>query len=262
LGSGLDGALRRRSEDLAGILNGADYAVWHPSRDTLIAKPYSADDVDAGKTINKRSLARAAGFPEDRWDRPLIGVVSRLASQKGFDLVAKILPELDSLDVNVVVLGTGEKRLETMFREWATEHSDRFCAYLMFDNGLAHQIEAGSDIFLMPSRYEPCGLNQMYSLAYGTVPLVRATGGLADSVSDADEFPDTGTGFVFRDYTADALLGTIRRAIAAHADVERWSRIRERGMACDFSWDRSAVHYEELYESALRVDAATAFHHH
>lgn len=262
LGSGLDGALRRRREDLSGILNGIDYSTWHPSNDSLIDTMYTADLADEGKAANKRALLKRSGIAPERWERPLIGIISRLADQKGFDLIAEALPEFIRLDFNLIVLGTGEKRFHTIFEEWNEKHPECCRAFLTFDNELAHQIEAGADLFLMPSRYEPCGLNQLYSLAYGTVPIVRYTGGLADTVSDADLNPGTGTGFVFEEYSSEAMLNAITRALRAYKNPERWAAIRARGMAADFSWDRSAKQYEDLYERALRVDAATAFHHH
>ncbi|GAB4322884.1 MAG: glycogen synthase GlgA [Candidatus Zixiibacteriota bacterium] len=262
LGSGLDGALRKRTEDLSGILNGIDYSVWHPSTDALIDTMYTADVVDEGKRANKRALLKRAGIAPERWERPLIGIISRLADQKGFDLIAESLEDFIALDFNLILLGTGEQRFHKVFSEWNANHPECCRAYLTFDDPLAHQIEAGSDMFLMPSRYEPCGLNQLYSLAYGTVPIVRHTGGLADTVIDADLNPNTGTGFVFEEYSAEAMVNAIARALRAYRNPQRWVAIRARGMASDFSWARSAAQYEDLYERSLRVDAATAFYHH
>jgi starch synthase len=262
LGSGLDGALRLRAGDLSGILNGIDTQAWNPSTDGLIEARYTVDAVSEGKDANKRALLRRAGIAPERWGRPLIGMISRLADQKGFDLIAESLNDFNMLDVNCVLLGTGEQRFHRLFSEWNAAHPECCRAFLTCDNALAHQNEAGADMFLMPSRYEPCGLNQMYSLAYGTVPIVRSTGGLADTVIDAGRNPATGNGFVFEEYDAEAMIEAISRALMAYQNSDRWSVIRARGMAADFSWDRSAARYEDLYEQALQVDAAASFHHH
>ena len=262
IGSGLDGVLRGRGRDLTGILNGIDTQVWNPATDRLIEKTFGPADLELGKSINKKALLKRAGLPAVRWDRPLIGIISRLADQKGFDLIQKAASRLFALDINLIVLGTGEQRFHDLFKKLAKRHADRLAVFLTFDNALAHQIEAGADMFLMPSRYEPCGLNQMYSLAYGTVPIVRATGGLADTVIDADSDPQNGTGFVFTEYTPSAMLRAVRRAITAWGDGARWSRIRHSGMKLDFSWNHSAANYISLYEDALQVDAPAAIHHH
>jgi starch synthase len=262
LGSGLDGVLRDRSRDLTGILNGIDSRIWNPTVDSLIATTYGPRDVAAGKRANKEALLERAGIPAQRWARPLIGIISRLADQKGFDLIERAANKLFALDVNLIVLGTGEQRFHDLFKKLAKRHPGRIAVFLKFDNTLSHQIEAGADMFLMPSRYEPCGLNQMYSLAYGTVPIVRATGGLADTVADADLSRDAGTGFVFADYTPAAMMDAIRRAVAAFADNVRWADIRRRGMELDFSWERSAANYRALYEAAHEVDAPAPIHHH
>ena len=262
LGSGLGGVLRDRSKDLTGILNGIDPRVWNPASDSLIAKAYGPRDAAPGKAANKEALLKQAGLPRERWDRPLIGIISRLADQKGFDLIEAAAKKLFALDLNLVILGTGEQRFHDLFEKLAKRHADRLAVFLTFDNTLAHQIEAGADMFLMPSKYEPCGLNQMYSLAYGTVPIVRATGGLADTVVDADDNPRQGTGFVFTKYTAAAMLDAIRRAVAAFADQKRWENVRRRGMELDFTWDHSAANYISLYEAALEVDAPASIRHH
>lgn len=255
LGCGLGGVLRDRSRDLTGILNGIDNHVWNPATDTLIAMTYGPRNLTSGKRANKEALLQRAGLPRTRWDRPLIGMISRLADQKGFDLIAEAADELFALDVNFIVLGTGDRRFHDLFTKLSTRHSDRVGAFLTFDNQLAHLIEAGADMFLMPSRYEPCGLNQMYSLVYGTVPIVRATGGLADTVIDADRDPERGTGFSFTEYDSDAMLEAIRRAVAAYVEGRQWEQIQRRGMGLDFSWERAASEYIDLYETALRVDA-------
>jgi starch synthase len=247
IGAGLEGLLRQRSADLSGILNGIDTDIWNPSSDPLITTTFDAASL-SGKAVNKRTLCELCGFAADR---PLVGMITRLAEQKGLDLIAESAESIFALGVNLVLLGTGDPKLHTLFTEWNEKYPGRFKAFLAFDNALAHLIEAGSDIFLMPSRYEPCGLNQMYSLRYGTVPVVRATGGLADTVSDADANPDTGNGFSFADYTVDAMIDALNRALRAKHDARRWEAIIKRGMATDFSWSNAAGQYLELYNSAL-----------
>ncbi|MBI3872112.1 MAG: glycogen synthase GlgA [candidate division Zixibacteria bacterium] len=249
-GCGLEGLLRERRADLSGILNGIDDAVWNPATDSLIPQTFTPA-APAGKKANKRYLLELCGFAKSRQDRPLIGMISRLADQKGFDLVAEAAQRIFALDVNLVLLGTGDPAFHTLFEEWNKRFATQFRAFLTFDNKLAHQIEAGSDMFLMPSRYEPCGLNQMYSLRYGTVPIVRATGGLADTVFDADDDAKRGNGFVFVDYTAEAMLAAVRRAVTAYGAPKRWATLMKRGMETDFSWRRSAQDYIALYEAAL-----------
>lgn len=238
LGFGLDELLRERSHVLTGILNGADYSEWNPETDPFIAAHYSAEDL-SGKAACKRDLLAELGLPEQP-ERPLIGMVSRLDSQKGFDLLREAASELMSEDLALVVLGTGSAEYEQFLRDLAAAHPDRVGVRIGFDNALAHKIEAGADIFLMPSRYEPCGLNQLYSLRYGTVPVVRATGGLEDTV-------DESTGFKFRDYSARAMMEAIRDALAAWRDRPRWEALMRAGMAKDFSWTASATRYAELF---------------
>jgi starch synthase len=242
-GFGFDGLLRSRAYKLTGILNGIDYNEWNPQTDRYLAAHYSADDL-AGKAVCKRALLDEMGLPVEM-DRPLIGIVSRFVYQKGFDLLAEIVLPLMDQNVGLVVLGSGEPRFEDMFRDFARTWPDRFGVRIGYDNGLAHRIEAGADMFLMPSRYEPSGLNQMYSLRYGTVPIVRATGGLADSVDDE-------AGFKFDDYSAAALAAAIGTAFVAYGDRDGWTRRIRHGMADDFSWDSSAAKYQDLYRSLLR----------
>jgi len=239
-GHGLDGVLRGRAGTITGILNGVDYAEWSPETDPHVRCHYSARNL-AGKRLAKRALLKEAGLPISE-DRPLIGVVSRLAGQKGFDLVAEIADELGEMELAMVVLGSGEARFEEMFLALAEAHPEKFAVRIGYDEGLAHRIEAGADMFLMPSQYEPCGLSQMYSLRYGTVPIVRATGGLEDSV-------DQLTGFKFAEYTPEALLEALREALAAWADRKQWRERMRRGMAKDFSWDVAAAEYQKLYRS-------------
>ncbi|MEO0530045.1 MAG: glycogen synthase GlgA [Planctomycetota bacterium] len=248
---GLEGILRHRSEDLYGVLNGVDYSAWSPVTDPYIAANYNADDFVEGKAKCKQALQEEMGLPT-RADVPLLAAVGRLADQKGFDLIAEVMPRLaESLDAQWVLLGTGEPHYEQMMLSLAAEHPERVATRVGFSNELAHRIEAGADIFLMPSRYEPCGLNQMYSLQYGTVPIVRETGGLADTITNAtDETFANGTanGFSFSDASAYALQMAIDRATRIYDDTERWHRLVETGMRQDWSWGRSARQYVEIYE--------------
>jgi starch synthase len=254
LGFGFDGVLARRTTDLVGILNGIDTARWNPTADPFVTASFTADDL-TGKRDAKRALLSEVGLPDDdvALAEPLIGVISRLTDQKGFDLVAEAAPQLMALDARWVMLGNGEGRYETLWKTLATRHPDRVSATIGFNEHLAHHIEAGADMFLMPSRFEPCGLNQLYSLRYGTVPIVRATGGLNDTVEDVNGIPDRGNGFKFREYTAAALLRTVTRALALYQDAEAWKRVQQRGMREDHSWDVSAAAYVKLYEGMQRV---------
>jgi starch synthase len=250
-GFGFDGILRSRSQDLIGILNGIDYDHWNPARDPYLSVPYDASRLD-GKDEAKRRLLELVGLPagdEDR-RRPLVGLISRMVDQKGFDLLAELAGDLPRLDASLVLLGTGERRYEDLWRSLAARHPERIAVRIGFDEALAHRIEAGADLFLMPSRFEPCGLNQMYSLRYGTVPVVRATGGLADTVQDVDPATGEGTGFAFREASAPALMGALRRALDMYRDRAAWRRIQAAGMRQDFSWDASARQYAGIYERA------------
>ena len=242
-GYGLEGLLRARSQDLIGILNGVDYSKWNPETDPAIPANYSAADL-SGKTVCKRELLREFGLEGAPLDRPLIGIVSRLTSQKGSDLILDAASALFREDVYMVVLGSGEPNFEQMFRQIRDAFPARVGLRLGYDDALAHRIEAGADMFLMPSRYEPCGLNQIYSLRYGTVPIVRATGGLDDTI-------DGETGFKFWEYSGYALLLAMQAALRAWADRDRWTRMVRTGMARDFSWMASAVQYAEVYERLL-----------
>ena len=238
-GFGLEGLLNTRADVLSGIVNGVDYSEWSPEADRHIAARYSRDDL-SGKRTCKLDLLRTFGIGADGKDRPLIGMVSRFVDQKGFDLIQQIANDLAREDIYLCGIGTGEARYEQMFAALSAAYPDRISVRTGYDNALAHKIEAGSDIFLMPSRYEPCGLNQIYSLRYGTVPVVRATGGLDDTIEE-------GTGFKFRELSGAALLGTIREALAAWKDRPRWTAIMKAGMAKDYSWDASAAEYGALY---------------
>jgi len=238
-GFGMDGLLRSRSHVLTGIMNGVDYSEWNPETDPHIAANYSVEDL-SGKRICKRDLITEFGLPDEAMERPLIGIVSRFAYQKGFDLIEAIAEDLANERMTMVTLGTGDARFERMFRNLAAAHPEKFAVRVAYDNVLAHKIEAGADIFLMPSRYEPCGLNQIYSLRYGTVPVVRATGGLDDTI-------DESTGFKFWEYSGRELLGAIRAALAAYQDRSRWESLMCNGMSKDYSWNVSAGQYAALY---------------
>jgi starch synthase len=249
MGYGLDGVLRSRSGDLVGILNGVDYGEWDPSHDPHLAATYSASDL-SGKRRCKLDLLQRMGLPAEP-DLPLVGVTSRLVAQKGFDIVVDAWWDILQRPLRMVVLGTGDRALEHGLRSLAERAPDRFAVRFTYDEGLAHQIEAGSDMFLMPSRFEPCGLTQMYSLRYGTVPIVRATGGLVDTVEPWDPGTGTGTGFRFDNPDGTGLMWAIDQALAAFADREAWTRLMRNGMQKDFSWDRSAGLYVDAYRRAL-----------
>ena len=248
LGMGLAADLAARADAVVGILNGVDYGTWSPERDEHIPQRYSARDLE-GKRENKRRLRERVGLAPGGADAPLAGIVSRLVEQKGLDLCVAVLPEaLATTDLELVVLGRGEPRYEEFFETLAQRHAGRVAFRRGHDEDLAHWIEAGCDLFLMPSHYEPCGLNQLFSLRYGTIPLVRKTGGLADSVRPYDPQGDTGTGFVFEKFTADGLRWALGQALATFAHRPRWQRLMQRAMSEDFSWDTQARHYIELYE--------------
>jgi len=255
-GFGLEGVLRQRAGRVSGILNGVDYSDWDPAADKLIAANYTPAKLD-GKQACKRDLLRAFQLPESDAQLPLIGIVSRFTRQKGADLIAEVAERLLSERIRLVALGTGEPEYESLFRELAARFPDRVAVRIAYDNVLAHKIEAGADMFLMPSYYEPCGLNQMYSLRYGTVPVVRATGGLDDTIEEYDAATGQGTGFKFSSYTGAALLGSLSRALAVYQDSAQWTRLMRNGMAKDFSWDRSAREYRKLYEGLTQPAPAT-----
>jgi starch synthase len=251
-GNGLDGLLAERRGDLAGILNGIDVDEWNPAADRHLPAAFSADDL-SGKAACKAALQKEAGFAV-RPDVPVFGIVGRLTPQKGFDVLAHALDRVLGWDVQIVLLGTGDDDAQRFFAYVDAHRGDRFRAWLRFDNGRAHRIEAGADFFLMPSRFEPCGLNQMYSLRYGTLPIVRATGGLVDTVSTYDETTAEGTGFVFGDLHPEALANTIGWAVSTWFDRPRHIQtMRERAMRQDFSWERAASQYEDLYHRAVKT---------
>jgi starch synthase len=249
-GSGLEGVLQVRKDRLFGVTNGIDYETWNPATDPHLAARYSVDDL-SGKRVCKAALQKEMGLPAR--DVPLIGIVSRLAFQKGIDLNVEMLPKLLALDVQMVILGDGEPSYHRRLTDLADHFADKLAVRLAFDEGLAHRIEAGADFFLMPSRYEPCGLSQMYSLRYGTVPIVRRTGGLADTVvpylPDASA-ADSATGFAFESSHPEVLLSTVLLALRVYRDKEEWQALVRRGMRQDNSWRHSAKQYIELYERA------------
>lgn len=242
-GFGLDGVLRSRSDALTGILNGVDYDEWNPETDPFLAAHYSARDL-SGKRICKKALLEEFGLDASNLDRPLIGIVSRFAPQKGFDLIAGIRHFFEETDAQLVVLGSGERRYVHLFEEWHRWRPGQIGVWVGYNNPLAHRIEAGADLFLMPSLYEPCGLNQIYSLRYGTVPVVRAVGGLDDTIQDD-------TGFKFHEYSVGALYDTLRVAAGAYRNRDAWTERMRRGMAKDYSWDASARQYSALYAKLL-----------
>lgn len=251
-GFGLEGLLKERKDSLAGILNGIDTRVWNPLTDRFLPANFSAEDL-SGKAKCKEALCDYLGFAEKDRAIPLLGMISRLATQKGFDLLEKILPGLMHLSVNMVILGSGDAAIEESLRAMQTRYPDRLRLHFQFDERLAHLIEAGADIFLMPSRYEPCGLNQMFSLLYGTIPVVHATGGLDDSVVDMQEAPHAGTGFKFNRYEPDDFLAAVQAALGRFSQQQEWKDIQKRAMSQDFSWDRSAGEYLKIYEHVLEM---------
>lgn len=247
-GYGLEVVLKSRSEDLYGIVNGIDYQVWNPETDTLIPHNYSPED-PTGKLENKKALVEGQKMPFQA-GVPLIGIISRLADQKGFDILAGALDDIMKLDVQFVLLGTGDRSYHRLFNQVGRRFPQNMGINLNFDNRLAHLIEAGADAFLMPSRYEPCGLNQLYSLKYGTIPIVRETGGLADTIINFNPKTGEGTGFVFRDYSSQALYKAVARAVRTFKNQVQWKKLMGNAMAQDFSWEASAEKYAELYQKA------------
>ncbi len=244
-GVGLEDVLRKRKEHLSGIVNGVDYDVWNPETDPFIRAHYSSQDL-SGKEECKKCLLGHFGLDHSQNRVPLIGMISRLADQKGFDLIAEAFDEIMALDLRLVILGTGQKKYHNMLQQLTYRYSGKMGLRLSFDDELAHKIEAGCDMFLMPSRFEPCGLNQLYSLRYGTIPVVRKTGGLADTVIPFDR--EAGTGFVFSEYSADEMMAAIRQALKVYADPALWQALMLRAMSQDWSWDKSACQYLELYQ--------------
>ncbi len=247
-GEGLNGLLSARKNDLRGIVNGIDYAEFNPKTDKFIEHPYDAVNFRKEKIKNKRALQAELSLAQD--DRKfMIGIVSRLTDQKGFDLIAYVMDELCQDNVQIVVLGTGEEQYENMFRHFDWKYADKVSANIYYSEAMSHKIYASCDAFLMPSLFEPCGLSQLMALRYGTVPIVRETGGLKDTVESYNEYENTGTGFSFTNYNAHEMLGTIRYAEQIYYDKRReWNKIVDRGMAADFSWKVSANKYQEMYD--------------
>jgi len=256
-GFGLEGVLRDRAATVSGILNGVDYDEWNPQTDKFIAAKYSPQDL-SGKRQCKKDLLDAFGIAtaDANLKVPVIGIVSRFAAQKGFDLIAQIVDRLAREEMIMVVLGSGDKLFEEMFQRLNRQFPNKIAAKVAFDNAIAHKIEAGADMFLMPSRYEPCGLNQIYSLKYGTVPIVRATGGLDDTIEPWDARTGKGTGFKFSDYTGEALLATVKQALLAYRDPSSWQTLMRNGMSRDFSWSASAREYGKIYDRVRHLRSA------
>jgi starch synthase len=249
-GNGLEGVLEERSQDLHGVVNGIDYEVWNPEKDAAIAHPFSGDDPEP-KAICRETLRREAALADG--PGPIVGVVTRLADQKGMDLVLAAVPGLLEMGCQLVVLGSGDAPLEEGFRAAAAAHPGQISVRIGYDDEMARRIYAGSDLFLMPSRYEPCGLGQLIALRYGGAPVVRRTGGLADTVVEFDPARKTGTGFVFDAFTPEALLAAVRRAASIHRQPAVWKALVKNAMAQDFSWDASAREYGTLYRKALKA---------
>ncbi len=246
-GHRLDGLLRQRRDRLFGILNGADYADWNPATDRFIVRPYDPTYLD-GKKQCRADLLQAFSLSGVSEDTPVVGMVSRLAGQKGFDILSEALEGIFKLGAALVILGTGEDVFQKALSQAQKKHPRSFGLKIAFDEALSHKIYAGSDLFLIPSRYEPCGLTQMYSLRYGTIPVVRATGGLDDTIQEYDPSRETGNGFKFKDYSATALLTSLEKAVSIHRRKSRWRPLIQKAMACDFSWDKSAREYIRLYQ--------------
>ncbi|MDR1298342.1 MAG: glycogen synthase [Deltaproteobacteria bacterium] len=251
-GQGLEGVLKERRRDLRSVLHGVDYGLWNPAADRYLPATYDRGDLSGKKTC-RQSLASLFGLEDDR--RPVVAVVSRLLARKGLDLIARAMPELLKLEVKMVFMGTGEDHFISFLRDTAEANPGRIGLKLSYDPALTHLIMGGADIFLVPSRFEPCGLEQLYALKYGAVPVVRATGGLDDTVIDELSKPDAGTGYKFSDYTPEALLETLAKAIADFDNQGKWRALMLRSMLEDYSWDRAAAAYEEIYGQALAAAA-------
>jgi starch synthase len=249
-GMGMEGVLKHRSAFLHGILNGVDYRLWDPARDSHIATKYSARKMQ-GKGQCKEALIEEMGLDPSLQERPLLAMVSRLDAQKGLDLVVKILGKILALDVGLIVLGSGDEKIQKAIQRAAKKNPGRVGLFFGFNESLAHKIMAGADVFLIPSRYEPCGLTQMYALKYGTVPVVRSTGGLDDTIVQFDSKKGEGNGFKFGPYKPVSFLAAIRKAVDLFQNAEAWKKLIANGMKADFSWDRSAHRYLELYHTVI-----------
>jgi len=256
-GFGLEGVLRGRSATVTGILNGVDYDEWSPEKDKFIKANYSPSDL-RGKEACKRDLLEQFAVTNADTRLPVIGIVSRFAAQKGFDLISQIMDRLAREEMIVVALGSGDKEYQDMFVRLNKQFPNKIAVKIAYDNALAHKIEAGADMFLMPSKYEPCGLNQIYSLKYGTVPIVRATGGLDDTIEPWDARTGKGTGFKFTQYSGEALLGAVKGALLAYQDRPSWQTLMRNGMNKDFSWNAAAKDYVRVYERVRSAKTTTA----
>jgi len=256
-GFGLEGVLRARAATVTGILNGVDYDEWSPQTDKFMVAKYSPEDL-SGKAKCKKDLLAAFGVTNTDSKLPVIGIVSRFAAQKGFDLISQVMDRLAREEIIIVALGTGDKEYEEMFLRMQKQFPQKIAVKIAYDNAIAHKIEAGADMFLMPSKYEPCGLNQIYSLKYGTVPIVRATGGLDDTIEPWDARSGKGTGFKFTEYNGESLLLTIKQALQAYRDQGSWQVLMRNGMNKDFSWNFSAKEYVRIYEKVRQARAVSA----
>jgi starch synthase len=251
LGYGLEAFLQARANGVIGILDGVDYSLWNPEDDPFLAAPYSRDDL-SGKRTCKEDLLKRCRLSLDLMEHPLLGMTSRLAGQKGIDLVCQVVDRVMTEGAGLTILGSGQRQYATLLTKTARKYPRQMAVKIIFDEALAHQIEAGCDIYLMPSLYEPCGLSQMYGLRYGTIPVVRRTGGLADTVVEVDPKKKKGTGFSFIDYHPDALWMAIEKALRCFSDKALWQQLMQQAMAQDFSWSRSAAEYLKLYQRLMK----------
>ncbi len=248
-GEKLDGILKERSQDLYGIINGIDYDIYNPEKDPEIFLNYKLDSLE-NKEVNKLELQKLLNLPEDK-DIPLIGMVSRIDKMKGFDLIVHVIEELMSLDIQMVILGTGDYNFESVLKDFSNTYKEKLSTKIMFSSSLAQKIYAGSDMFLMPSMFEPCGLSQLIALRYGTIPIVREVGGLKDTVTSYNEFTNEGNGFSFTQYNAHDMLFTIARALDFYKDKKSWSKIIKNAMNGQYDWNNAANRYKELYEKLI-----------
>ena len=247
-GFGMEGVLKWRSDDLYGIINGIDYTIWSPGKDNLIEKKYNLKTIK-DKPVNKNKLLEVSGLSVDKENQtPVIGMIARLAEQKGLDLIEECIEDLMSFEVKLIILGTGKEKYETLLESICEKYPEKISLSLKFDENLAHLIYAGSDMFLMPSKFEPCGLGQLISLKYGTVPIVHKTGGLADTIVEFDSSDMKGNGFVFESYLSSELMSAIERALNLYKDKKAWQKLISNCMKSDFSWKASCKKYLELYE--------------
>lgn len=249
-GLGMDGILRKRQKALYGITNGADYDHWSPENDPYIVASYDKTNLE-NKTKCKLDLLQEFGL-KCKATTPIIGMISRLADQKGFDILANSMADLMKMDLIFILLGTGDAKYQEMFTHFGDKYPKKTAIRIAFDNALAHKIEAGSDMYLMPSKYEPCGLNQIYSLRYGTIPIVRATGGLDDTITDIHADPRKGNGFKFSEYSSKAFLSTVKRAVDYYSHKEAWAQLAWKAMSLEFSWEKSAREYIKLYQETMK----------